>query len=36
MGLLQVLFDQLIWYAIGAKRSPASILGRLMCCLSFC
>jgi hypothetical protein len=26
MGLLQVLFDKLIWYAIGAKRSPASIL----------
>jgi hypothetical protein len=25
MGLLQVLFDYLIWYAIGAKRSPASI-----------
>ncbi len=26
MGLLQVLFNKLIWYAIGAKRSPASIL----------
>jgi hypothetical protein len=26
MGLLQVLFDYLIWYAISAKRSPASIL----------
>jgi hypothetical protein len=26
MGLLQVLFDKLIWYAIGAKRNPASIL----------
>ncbi len=36
MGLLQVLFDNLIWYAIGAKRSPASIPGRLVCCLSFC
>jgi hypothetical protein len=34
MGLLQVRVDQLIWYAIGAKRSPTSILGRLVCCLS--
>jgi hypothetical protein len=36
MGLLQVLFNQLIWYAIGAKRSPASTPGRLVCCLSLC
>jgi hypothetical protein len=26
MGLLQVLSNKLIWYSIGAKRSPASIL----------
>ncbi len=25
MGLLQVLFDQLIWHAIDAKISPVSI-----------
>ncbi len=34
IGLLQDLFDKLIWYAIGTKRSPASIPGRLLCCLS--
>ncbi len=26
IGLSQVLFDKLIWYAIDAKRSPASTL----------
>ncbi len=30
MGLLQVLFDQLIWHAISTKRGPTSIPGRLV------
>jgi hypothetical protein len=34
VGLWQVLFDKLIWHAIGTMRSSASIPGKLECCLS--